>query len=71
MIKRKRASIRPTFSAQMVDGEKDLVPREIGAATRHVFEVAGLGPLHDVDHLIFYGRMLCHAPLDGERNTVL
>ena len=55
----------------MVDGEKDLVPREIGAATRHVFEVAGLGPLHDVDHLIFYGRMLCHAPLDGERNTVL
>jgi hypothetical protein len=30
-------------SSQAVDGEKQLVPRQIRAVTRHVFEVAGTG----------------------------
>lgn len=49
-------------SAQAVDGEKHLVPRQIGALTCDVFEVAGLNSLYDVDDLIFNGRRLCHAP---------
>lgn len=58
-------------SAQAVDGEKHLVPRNIGALTREVFEVAGMGSPYDVDHLIFHGRMLRHAPPFGERNELL
>ena len=58
-------------SAQVVDGEKHLVPRQIGALPRDLFEVAGMGSVHDVDHLIFHGRMLCHAPPIGEENALL
>ena len=58
-------------SAQAVDGEKYLVPRKIGALTRDLFEVAGIGFVQDVDHLIFHGRMLCHAPPFGEQNELL
>ena len=39
--------------AQMVNHGKDLVPREVGAATCHVFEVARAVVKHHVDHLIF------------------
>jgi hypothetical protein len=49
-------------SAQAVDSEKYLVPRQIGTSTRDLFEVARACVKHDVDHLIFHGRMLCHAP---------
>ena len=58
-------------SAQMVNGKEDLVPRELGAAACQVFEVAGMGPMHNVDHLIFRGRLLCHVPPFGERNALL
>ena len=58
-------------SAQVVDGEKHLVPRKVGALPRDLFEVAGMGSVHDVDHLIFHGRMLCHAPPIGEENALL
>ena len=58
-------------SAQAVDGEKYLVPRKIGALTRDLFEVAGMGSVHDVDHLIFHGRMLRHAPLFPDQNELL
>ena len=37
-------------SAQAVDGEKHLVPRQIGALPRDLFEVAGMGFVHDVDY---------------------
>ncbi len=30
-----------------------------------------MGSVHDVDHLIFHGRMLCHAPSFGEQNELL
>jgi len=58
-------------SAQVVDGEKHLVPRQISALMRDLFEVAGMSFVHDVDHLIFHGRMLCHAPPIGEENALL
>ena len=58
-------------SAQAVDGEKYLVPRKIGALTRDLFEVAGIGFVQDADHLIFRGRILCHAPPFGEQNELL
>ena len=58
-------------SAQAVDGEKHLVPRKIGALTHDLFEVARACEKHDVDHLIFYGRMLRHAPPFGEQNALL
>ena len=58
-------------SAQAVDGEKHLVPRKIGALTRDLFEVARACVKHHVDHLIFRGRMLCHAPPFGEQNALL
>jgi len=58
-------------SAQVVDGEKHLVPRQIGALTHDLFEVAGMGSVQHVDHLIFHGRMLCHAPPIGEENALL
>jgi hypothetical protein len=55
-----------TASAQAIDGEKHLVPRQIGALPHDLFKVARARVKHDVDHLIFYGRMLCHAPPIGE-----
>jgi hypothetical protein len=58
-------------SAQMVNHEKDLVPREVGALAHDVFEVARACMDHHVDHLIFRGRMLCHAPPVGEQNALL
>ena len=58
-------------SAQTVDGEKHLVPRQIGTLTRDLFEVAGLGSLQYVDHLSFHGRMLCHVPPFGEQSELL
>jgi hypothetical protein len=58
-------------SAQAVDGEKHLVPRKIGALMRDLFEVAGMRFVQDVDHLIFHGRVLCHAPPFGEQNAML
>jgi hypothetical protein len=58
-------------SAQAVDGEKHLVPCKIGALTHDLFEVAGMGSVHDVDHLIFHGRILCHAPSFVEQNELL
>ena len=58
-------------SAQTVDGEKHLVPRKIGALTHDLFEVARARVKHYVDHLIFHGRMLCHAPPIGEENALL
>ena len=45
-------------SAQVVNGEKHLVPRQISALMRDLFEVAGMSFVHDVDHLIFHGRVL-------------
>jgi hypothetical protein len=58
-------------SAQAVDGEKHLVPRKIGALTRGLFKIADMGSVQYVDHLIFHGRMLCHAPPFGEQNELL
>ena len=58
-------------SAQAVDGEKHLVPRKIDALTRDFFEVARACVKHDVDHLIFCDRMLCHAPPIGKENALL
>jgi hypothetical protein len=58
-------------SAQAVDGEKHLVPRQIGAAPRDVFKVAGPGSVHEVKHLIFHGRMVCHRPPFGKQNVLL
>ena len=46
---------------QAVDGEKNLVPRQIGTVTGDLFEIAGTGSLDEVDHLILHGWMLCHA----------
>lgn len=60
-----------TASAQAVDGKKHLVPRKISALTRHLFEVATVGSVHEVDYNIFYGSMLCHAPPFGEQNALL
>jgi hypothetical protein len=54
-------------SAQAVDGEKHLVPCQIGAVMRDLIEVTGPGVLHEVDHLIFHGGMLRHAPPLGGR----
>jgi hypothetical protein len=48
-----------------------LVPRKIGALTHDLFEVARAPVKHYVDHLIFYGRMLCHAPPFREQNALL
>ena len=52
-------------SVQPVDGEKHLVPGRTGALTYDLFEVTDMDSAHDVDYLIFYGRMLCHTPLLG------
>lgn len=56
---------------QVIDGEKHLVPRQIGALTRHLVEVAGTASEHDVNHLIFRGRLLCHAPPCWEESAPL
>ena len=58
-------------SAQMVNHEKDLVPRKIGAATRDLFQVAIMGSVQDVDHLIFRGDLLRHVPPVEEWNALL
>jgi hypothetical protein len=58
-------------SAQSVDGEKYLVPRQTGTLTYDLFEVTDMNSAHDVNHLIFYGQMLCHAPPIGEQNALL
>ena len=58
-------------SAQVVDGEKHLVPRKVGALPRDLFEVAGMSFVHDVDHLIFHGDLLCHVPPFEVRNELL
>jgi len=55
----------------VVDGEKHLVPRKVGALPRDLFEVARAPLKHYVDHLIFYGRMLCHAQPIGKENALL
>jgi len=56
-------------SAQMVNHEKDLVPREVGAATRDVFEGTRACVKHDVDHLILCGDLLCHVRPIEEGNA--
>ena len=58
-------------SAQMVDREKHLVPREMRTLTYDVFEIAGLSPVHNVDYLIFHDRMLCHASPSWTQNALL
>jgi hypothetical protein len=55
----------------VIDGEKHLVPRQIGALTRHLVEVAAMGSVHGVDDEIFRGRLLCHAPPVGEESAPL
>jgi hypothetical protein len=57
--------------AQTVDGKKHLVPRKIGALTRDLIEVAGMGSVQHVEHLIFHGRMLCHALPFEEQHALL
>ena len=58
-------------SAQMVNREKDLVPREVGAATHHLFKIAPRYRPHHVDHLIFHGDLLRHVSPVEERNELL
>ena len=58
-------------SAQAVDGEKHLVPRQIGTLTRDLFEVARAAVKHRVDHLIIRGDFLRHVPPFEERNELL
>lgn len=55
----------------MVHRKKDLVPCEIGTAAGQIFELAAMGPTHDVDNLIFYGCMVCHAPPHPKRDALL
>ena len=57
-------------SAQPVDREKYLVPRQIGALARDLFHIADMDSAHDVGYQIFYGRLLCHAhPLKYGMNS--
>ena len=58
-------------SAQMVNHEEHLVQRKIGAVPSDLFEVAGMGSVQDVDHLIFRGDLLRHVPPLEERNELL
>ena len=58
-------------SAHAVDGEKYLVPRQIGALPHDLFKVARARVQQDVDHLIFHGRMLCHVQPLGEQSELL
>ena len=58
-------------SVQPVDGEKYLVPGQTGALTYDLFEVTDMDSAHDVDNLIFYSRVLCHAPPIEEQHTLL
>jgi hypothetical protein len=48
-----------------------LVPRQIGALTRDLFEVAHARVKHHVDHLIFRDDLLRHVPPFKERNELL
>ena len=61
----------PARSAQMVDREKDLVPREVEAATHHLFQVAPRCRPYYVDHLILRTALLRHVPPFKERNEFL
>ena len=58
-------------SVQPVDGEKYLVPGQTGALTYDLFEVTDMDSAHDVDYLIFYSRVLCHAPPIEEQHALL
>ena len=58
-------------SAQMVNHEKDLVPREVGATTCDIFEGARACAKQDFDHLFFCGDLLRHVPPCEERNALL
>ena len=58
-------------SAQAVDSEKHLVPRQVGTLTHDLFKVTGLNFMYDVDHLIFCGDLLRHVPPVEERNELL
>ena len=58
-------------AAHTVDGEKHLVPRQVGALTRDLFKVTGACSVHDVDYLNFHGCRLCHAPPFGVGNELL
>jgi hypothetical protein len=58
-------------SAQAVDSEKHLVPRQTGALPRDLFEVARAHVKHGVDHLSVHGCMLCHVPPFGEQSELL
>jgi hypothetical protein len=46
-------------SAQTVNCDKDLVPRELGAATPQVFKVARTCAKDHVDHLLYGQLRLC------------
>jgi hypothetical protein len=61
----------PARSAQMVNREKDLVPREVEAATHHLFQVAPRCRPYDVDYLIFRADLLRHVPPFEERKEFL
>lgn len=67
----RRHKTDPARSTQMVDHEKDLVPREVGALARDVFEVACACVKDHVEHLIFRGDLLLHVPPVKKRNEVL
>ena len=54
----------------MVNYEKDLVPREVGAETCDVFEGARACVKHDVDYLIFCSDLLCHVLPIEDRNAL-
>ena len=57
-------------SAQMVNYEKDLVPREVGATARYFLEVARACVKHYADHLIFRRDLLRHVPPFEEQNEL-
>jgi hypothetical protein len=46
----------------MVYDEKDLVPCEVGALARYVFEITGAGMPYQADDSIFRGHLLIHTP---------
>ena len=60
-----------TASAQSLDGEKHMVPRQIGTLPHDLYKVSRARVKHDVDHLCFHGCMLWHVPPLGEQNALL
>jgi len=58
-------------AAQPVDGEKYLLPREIGGLAPDFFKVTDIGFSHNAGYEIFYGRLLCHALPARDRNELL